>query len=1074
MDSTYNKTFYDSFCGEDYSNTEVWTAFFGNVADKIIEIFSPKTVLDAGCATGYLVSALRDRGVEAWGFDISSYAISSAKEEIQPYLNVQSLTDPLPSHFPNRFDLAVTIEVLEHMFPEEGSEAIAKLCSYSDTVIFSSTPSDINNRTHVNVQQSEYWAKEFSKNSFFRNLMQPMDFISPQAMLFHKKDCVPNVIFDYENLLRIDKIKNKLTATVLFDTGNGFNNESTTFEYDSLCPLSSRITLPAGCKRFILNPIGDSFCTLYNLQATTNLGEILPTAHNAVEIFDGILAFNTCTPHLLYSLEDKPIAWVSFSFNIMPMDDIRGVEIIKKHLAIKEHYESIDVLKEQFDKTNREIKEQLDKANREIKEQLDKANRENTVAEQNISHMTLKLEASEVCCSDLKKKNAKLENNIIKISKELENYQAHYNAAIDKRNQLQARVTELEGMYSCISRSACWRMTKPLRVMLDLIKKPLRKIKILRLIRKGLRCYRENGFKYTWNKVRNYKKNRHNLSSVLKPLYTEAEMAAQRKYKFSKDIKISILVPLYNTPEQFLHEMIRSVLNQTYGNWELCLADGSDAKHQNVEHICKKYVHSDKRVKYKKLEKNLGISENTNACIDMSTGDYIALFDHDDLLHPSALYNVMTEICENDADFVYTDEATFESPNIKNIITVHCKPDYAIDNLRANNYICHLSVFARAILEKAGKFRHEYDGSQDHDMILRLTENANKIVHIPKVLYFWRSHPMSVAMDINSKTYAIDAGKRAVRDSILRSGYEATVESSRAFPTIYKINYELKSTPKVSIIIPNKNHKDDLEKCIDSINNSTYPYYEIIIIDNGSTDEDLLEYYDTLVKSDNIKITTLDIPFNYSKINNEAVKIATGEYYILLNNDIEIITPNWIEEMLMYAQRNDVGAVGAMLYYDDDTIQHAGVVLKLGAQRVAGHAFNKVHKQELGYMGRLCYAQNMSAVTAACLMVKASIYNEVNGFDEKLSVAYNDVDFCVKIREKGYLIVWTPYAEAYHYESKSRGYETESPEKIQRFNKEVEYFKNKWKDVLEKGDPYYNPNFSLDTSTFDLAPQNNN
>ncbi len=670
---------------------------------------------------------------------------------------------------------------------------------------------------------------------------------------------------------------------------------------------------------------------------------------------------------------------------------------------------------------------------------------------------------------DLIRKLEKEQKNAAMLAEELEKYKIHYSAAMDQRNALEAHAENLWAMYQNISTSASWKMTKPLRAVLDLIKKLLRKILPIALMKKTWRCYKENGFKYALQKIKDRFAHRQNFSAAMRPLYTPEELEAQRQYKFSKDIKISILVPLYNTPEQFLHEMIRSVLDQTYSNWELCLADGSDQKHAEVKSICKKYASIDQRIKYRKLEKNLGISENTNACIDLSTGDYIALFDHDDLLHPAALYDVMVEICENGADFVYTDEATFESPNVKKIITVHCKPDFAIDNLRANNYICHLSVFSREVLEKAGKFRHEYDGSQDHDMILRLTENAKKIVHIPKILYLWRSHPMSVAMDINSKTYAIDAGKRAVRDSIRRAGYDAVVESSRAFPTIYRVKYALKSTPLVSIIIPNKNHKDDLQKCIDSILAlSTYPNYEIVIVDNGSTNEDLFDYYKQLQKKSNIKVTSLDIPFNYSKLNNHAAELASGEYYILLNNDIEIITPAWIEEMLMYAQRNDVGAVGAMLYYDDNTIQHAGVILRLGAQRIAGHAFNKVPKQDLGYMGRLCYAQNMSAVTAACMMVKASVYREVGGFDEKLLVAYNDIDFCLKIREKGYLIVWTPHAEAYHYESKTRGYEDESPEKRERFMREVALFETKWKDVLSKSDPYYNPNFSLDTSTFDL------
>jgi len=593
------------------------------------------------------------------------------------------------------------------------------------------------------------------------------------------------------------------------------------------------------------------------------------------------------------------------------------------------------------------------------------------------------------------------------------------------------------------------------------------------LIGAGIKTIKEDGLRKTWSKTLNFLDytfiHKNTSAMTLKiPKYTEEELEAQRQTKFPRDIKISVLVPLYNTPENFLKEMIDSVIAQTYPNWELCLADGSDDEHPSVGRICEKYTKNDSRIVYKKLDENKGISGNTNACIDMATGDYIALFDHDDLLLPAAFYEVMSKICGENADFVYTDEATFESPNTEKIITIHHKPDFALDNLRANNYICHLSVFSRKVLEEAGRFREEYDGSQDHDLMLRLTSKATHIVHIPRVLYLWRSHPLSVAQDIGAKEYAIKAGQNAVADSIKKSGYDAVVESSRAFPTIYRIKYVLKDTPKVSIVIPTKDHYEDLKRCIDSITGkSTYKNYEIVLIDNGSTEKDVLDYYEELKKDSRIVITTLDIPFNYSRLNNEAVKSATGDYLMLLNNDIEVITPEWIEEMLMYAQRDDVGAVGAMLYYPDDTIQHAGVVLKLGADRVAGHVFYKEPRGAIGYMGRLCYSQDMSAVTAACLLIKKSIYEEVAGFDEDLAVAYNDIDFCLKVRKAGYLNVWTPYAELYHYESKSRGSDKDE-DKIARFEQEKALFKTRWADVLEAGDPYYNPNFTLDRSDFSL------
>lgn len=534
----------------------------------------------------------------------------------------------------------------------------------------------------------------------------------------------------------------------------------------------------------------------------------------------------------------------------------------------------------------------------------------------------------------------------------------------------------------------------------------------------------------------------------------------QSKEKFTRKIKISIVAPLYNTPEKYLKDMMNSVIDQTYSNWELCLADGSDSEHDYVEKICKEYCKKDNRIVYKRLEKNLGISENTNICIEMATGEYIALFDHDDILVPTALYENMKMICERNADFIYTDEATFLEDDIYNIVTYHFKPDFAIDNLRANNYICHFSVFSRTLIDEVGLFSTEYDGSQDHDMILRLTKAAKNVQHIPKIQYLWRSHKNSVSQDINSKTYAIDAGKRAVRDSLVREGMAAVVESSPAFPTIYKINYEIIGTPKISIIIPNKDNLKLLAICVDSILKlSTYDNYEIIIVENNSVTDEIFEYYRLIEQLDCVRVIKYEDKFNYSRVNNIAVKEATGDYVLFLNNDIEIITPAWMEELLMYAQRLDVGAVGAKLYYGNNSVQHNGVIIGGGTDSIAIHSHAGESRYSVGYMGRLFFAQNVSAVTAACMLMPKRLFNELGGFDERLAVAYNDVDLCLRIRANGYLIVCNSFVEAYHYESISRGYE-EKQGNQDRFQNEVRYMKDKWKDTLSKEDPFYNPNVS--------------
>lgn len=556
------------------------------------------------------------------------------------------------------------------------------------------------------------------------------------------------------------------------------------------------------------------------------------------------------------------------------------------------------------------------------------------------------------------------------------------------------------------------------------------------------------------------------LKKIAKDYYISAQRREQEENaQFPKDIKFSVLVPLYNTPESFLKAMIESVQAQTYRNWELCLADGSDKDNSFVGEICKKYAGKDERIKYEKLERNLGISENTNACIRMATGEYIALFDHDDLLHPSALYEVTRAICEHGADFIYTDENTF-SEEPRDAYNPHFKPDFSPDTLRSYNYICHLSVFSRELLDSVGYFRSEYDGSQDYDLILRLTEKAKRVFHIRKILYYWRAHKNSVAQDVGAKPYTVTAAKKALAAHLSRCGLKGEVLDS-SVPTTYHIKYEIDGNPLISVIIPNKDHTDDLDICLKSLyEKSSYKNFEVIIVENNSTEKETFEYYEALTqKHGNIKIVTWDGNFNYSAINNLGVSYAKGEFILLLNNDVEIINGSCLEEMLMFAQRKDVGAVGAKLYYSDDTVQHAGVILGLGG--TAGHAHKHFGRSHPGYMARASIAQNLSACTAACLMMRRDVFDEVGGLDESFEVAFNDVDLCMKIRKKGYLVVFTPYAELYHYESKSRGNDS-TPEKLERFRGEIDRFKEKWQKQLDDGDPYYNPNLTLTRDDFSL------
>ena len=532
--------------------------------------------------------------------------------------------------------------------------------------------------------------------------------------------------------------------------------------------------------------------------------------------------------------------------------------------------------------------------------------------------------------------------------------------------------------------------------------------------------------------------------------------------------KISIVVPLYNTPLNFLEELLDSVVNQTYRNWELCCVDaGQDtAVGQHVQARAKE----DPRIRYQKLTENEGIAGNTNHGFELATGDYIALLDHDDILHPCALWYTAQAIVEQGADFVYTDEATFEG-KVENVVLYHFKPDFMLDNLRSNNYICHLTTFSKVLMEQAGGGeRAEYNGSQDYDLFLRLTEKARKIAHIPHALYYWRSSPNSTASDISAKTYCIDAGIAALKAHYARCGVAVDdVTLIPGTPGYYKTDYTMAHPGRVSILIPTCDHIRDLETCVESIYaRTTYPDFEILLIENNSKEEQTFRSYERMQKEhpDTLKVLTWQGKgFNYSALNNFGAQYATGEYLLLLNNDTEVITPGWLEERVMYAQQKRVGCVGAKLLYPDDTIQHAGVGFGIGG--VAGHLHKYFPATSDGYMGRLNYVQDVYGDTAACLLIRKEIYDEVHGLDESYAVAFNDVDFCVRVREAGYTNVFTPFAQLYHYESKSRGME-DNPEKQKRFQGEVLRFQARWGDLLAKGDPCTNPNFDIQREDFSL------
>ena len=538
---------------------------------------------------------------------------------------------------------------------------------------------------------------------------------------------------------------------------------------------------------------------------------------------------------------------------------------------------------------------------------------------------------------------------------------------------------------------------------------------------------------------------------------SKEELIKQKEYKWAEEAPLfSIVVPLYRTPKGYLKELIESIEAQTYVKWELCLADGSPDN--KLEMFVRSY--QDERIKYRYIGENLGISGNTNKAVEMATGDFIVLCDHDDLITPDALFEFAKEIvADSEVDSIYSDEDKIDEKSY-DVFDPSFKPDFNIDMLRSQNYICHLYGVRRELVEKYGMFNSEYDGAQDYDFILRMSEHSRKIAHVAKILYHWRTHQGSTALNPESKMYAYDAGARAIGAHYARVLPEIQIERIENGYTLgmYHTVFKFNEYPLISVIIPNKDHTDDLDKAIRSmIEKGTWPNLEFIVVENNSTEEKTWEYYKKIEKEySQVKVVYYDGIFNYAKINNFGVRHARGEYYLFMNNDVELIEPDSLKEMMGYGQRNDVGAVGCRLLYEDNTLQHAGVIV--GEIGVAEHIFKK-QIEGMTYHARAMLTQDMSAVTAAVMLVKKEVFEKVEGFDERFAVAFNDIDICMKIREDKKLIVYAPYACFHHYESKSRGAE-DTPEKIERFINEVNLFNSKWRSFIENGDPYYNCNFS--------------
>ena len=842
----YSPEYYAAHLGLPYDRSEPhWLRFFGTIAENLIRELKPKRVFDLGCAKGLLVEALRDRGVEAWGSDISEYAIGEVRPDLRSFCSVRSATEPIEG----RYDLVTCIEVLEHLSDEDGRAAIRNMTAVTDAVLFSSTPSDFTEPTHVNVRPILYWLKLFRECSFSPDPGFNASFVCPQAVLLRR---------------------------------------------------SAR-------------PISDE------------------------ELFGVALARQI-------TVETEPLR----------------AEIA----ALQARLGSEQQLRAQ-------------------KEDL-LAQKEQLVAQKN---------------EELKLQEAILE---------------------------------------AIFHSRGWRLLNNYRDLKHALNR-YRPVNAARRLLRRRRRFLINPKDYReW--VKKHETDIWNPSQVRDAIHL-----------FAYAPKISIVMPVFNTQREHLQKAVESVRDQYYENWELCICDDS-SRAGHIRPMLEAWSRADQRIKVVFSDNNGGISAASNQAMGLVSGEFVGFLDHDDELSPAALYEVVKLLqVHPEADVIYSDEDKLEKNDRRS--DPFFKPDWSPEYLYSLNYVCHFGVYRKQHVEAVGGLRTEFDGSQDYDLLLRVVERTQNIFHIPEVLYHWRKSLGSTALAGQAKAYSTDAGQRAIAEHLRRSGVAATVVSSEA-PNRYRVRAAITDDPLVSIIIPTRDAVEVLERCIRSIETRTdYPNYEIVIIDNGSSEAETLKFFSKLRH----RVIRMDEPFNYSRLNNFGVQHAKGDFLLLLNNDTEVISPGWMRAMLELCHLPEVGVAGAKLYYPDRSIQHAGVVL--GIKGVAGHSHKYFPARNRGYFDSLTCIRNYSAVTAACMLVRRDAFEAVGGFDEELRVAFNDVDFCIRVREKGYRIAWTPYAELYHHESATRGFDLDP--------REIELMKRRWKETLVN-DPYYNRNLTLEYEDFSL------
>ncbi len=856
--SLYDAHYYATGCGDAYERNEKWLRFFGGIAQRIIEEINPETILDAGCAMGFLVEGFRRRGVKAYGVDISEYAIANVHQDIKPYCQVASITEP----FAQKYNLIVSIEVLEHLPKSDAEKAVANLCQHANDILFSSTPFDYKEITHFNVQPPEYWAEQFARHNFYRDVDFDASFITPWAVRFRQRsEPVHRIIKDYER------------------------------RYWLLGKENTDLRALTGEMR------QDVRSAELQLQAMNTHARRLESRWQEVEGSVGWSLLQTLQQSraALFPPGSRRDEWLDAFFDVLRRQK----------------------LTELFTFLGRGVKKQLP-----IQTSAD-VNRHSDLAP------------------------AKYQDWI-------------------KRN---------------------------------------------------------------------------------KPTANELKQQHTQSQNFSYTPLISFITPVYNTPLDVLQETIESVLAQTYSHWELCLVNGGSDR-VGVKKVLDRFVQRDSRILVRHLDKNLGISGNSDEALMMASGEYIAILDHDDLVAPTMLFEVVQALNKNpQTDIIYFDEDKL-SQDGRIRLEPFFKPDWSPHLLLSTNYLMH-SVFRRELVLKVGMFSSEMDGAQDWDLAFRCVEQTNQIVHIPKILYHWRKMAGSAAGDANAKLWAIEAQIRSVTNHLVRQGARGA-QVTQPQPGIVRVQFE-HSNPKVSIIIPTKDKADLLLTCLSSIFSRTaYQNYEIIVIDNGSTEAATLHYFELLTHNPKVKIIQHPGQFNFSEVNNLGVKHAAGDVFVFLNNDTEVLDADWLDDLVGWAVQPNVGIAGAKLIRPDDTIQHAGIIMGLAGH--GSHIYDGALEDRYGIFGRAEWYRDYQAVTGACIAVRREVFEELGGFDETYRIGYGDIDLCLRAVSANYSVVYTPFARLRHFEGGSRGFFV-PPSDVFRAS-------IKMLPLIKSDDPFFNPNLS--------------